>query len=77
MWISCAGGPQETGDMSPKALWQSKCTQCHALERSAEKRLSPDEWRTIVNRMQGKMFSNISEQQADVILDYLIETRSR
>jgi hypothetical protein len=79
IWAAVAGCSRGTEKemRSPKALWQEKCTRCHSLSRSADRVMTPERWRETVERMQAKPFSNISEQEAGVILDHLIETRSK
>lgn len=60
----------------PDQLYREKCTKCHTLERT-ERMESPEFWRETVNRMQDKWFSGISEEEAQIIMDYLIMMRGK
>ncbi len=56
----------------PKALFESRCTKCHSLDRT-NRSDTPEGWRAIVNRMRAKPGSAISEQDAEIISRYLVE----
>ena len=57
----------------PKSLLETRCSKCHGLDR-ANRNETPEGWRAIVNRMRGKPGSGISEQDAEIILRYLVES---
>ena len=63
-------------DLEPKALLEKRCSKCHGLDR-ANRTQTPEVWRSIVKRMKAKWFSGISDEDAQVITRYLIESRSK
>ena len=54
-----------------KELFQSKCQQCHSLERVKEAHLSRDQAKIVVERMRKKPGANISKEEAEYIYEYL------
>jgi hypothetical protein len=68
-------GIAEDEDLEPKALFQKRCTKCHTLDRTNRKENS-EFWRETVSRMKEKPFSGISDRDAQVIADYLVDTHS-
>ena len=64
-------------DASPKELFEARCSKCHQLDKALSRTMSPDEWRAVVNKMKDKWFSGISDEDAAIIADYLIETRGK
>ncbi|MFP4477220.1 MAG: hypothetical protein ACLFOY_16785 [Desulfatibacillaceae bacterium] len=67
---------QGRADMSPGELFEDKCSKCHPLERALSKTMTEAAWKSVVYRMEDKWFSGISEEDAKIILGYLVETRS-
>ena len=65
-------GAGERGE--PKALFETRCSKCHDLDR-ANRSETPEGWLAIVNRMRRKPGSGISEQDAQIVLRYLVENR--
>jgi cytochrome c2 len=63
-------------DLDPKALFEKRCSKCHSLERTNRSE-TPENWKTLVKKMKGKWFSEISDQDVEVISKYLIENRSK
>ena len=66
----------QSKDLSPqdeknKQLFETKCQQCHSLERVKEAHLSRDQAKVIVERMRKKPGANISESDAESIFEYL------
>jgi hypothetical protein len=58
-------------DEKNKQLFESKCQQCHSLERVKEAHLSRDQAKSVVERMRAKPGSNISASEAAFIFEYL------
>jgi len=61
--------------VEPRALFEARCSKCHSLDRTNRSE-SPKGWQALVNRMSGKPGSGISEQDAEIILQYLVERRT-
>lgn len=61
---------------NPETLFQAKCSKCHNLDR-ADVTMAPDEWWNTILKMKKKWFSGISEEDAKVIYQYLVQTRSK
>ncbi len=60
-----------------EALFEKKCNQCHSSERPKSKKKTPQEWETTVMRMKNKSGSNISDEEARMIIDYLSKKYSK
>ncbi len=65
----------ESKDSSTDAgkLFESKCNQCHSVERPKSKRKSKDGWQATVMRMKNKNGCPISDEEAATIINYLSE----
>jgi cytochrome c2 len=63
-------------DLEPKTLFEKRCSKCHGLDR-ANQTQTPEMWRSIVKRMKAKLFSGISDEDAEAITEYLIESKSK
>ncbi|HYL97921.1 MAG TPA: photosystem P840 reaction-center cytochrome c-551, partial [Blastocatellia bacterium] len=57
-------------------LVQTRCSQCHTLDRVVGARKDPSGWLATVNRMRSLPGSRISESDAKVILAYLLSENS-
>ncbi|MGC8720097.1 MAG: hypothetical protein ACP5TY_08825 [Thermodesulforhabdaceae bacterium] len=58
-------------DDGAKALFESKCSVCHSIDKPKSKKKSQEEWRTTVFRMKAKPKASISDEEAAKIIDYL------
>lgn len=54
-------------------LLEERCTQCHDLERTTQKRKTREEWEQTVVRMVNKG-ANLTEDEQKILIDYLAET---
>jgi mono/diheme cytochrome c family protein len=54
-----------------KALFESKCSVCHALDRATARKETKEKWASILKEMQGKKADWISDADASKIVDYL------
>jgi len=66
-----ASGPSETYD--GKALLESRCVQCHNLERTTGKQKTHEQWEETVTRMIEKG-TPLNVDEKTVLVDYLAET---
>jgi len=71
----CAGGEVTSQSMEPKSLFEKRCTKCHTLDRTY-KNETAGYWTSTVQRMKSKMFSGVSGEDAKIITQYLIDTRT-
>jgi mono/diheme cytochrome c family protein len=60
-----------------KALFEQKCSQCHATSRALNKNKSLNGWQQTTQRMAKKSGSNISEQEAEKIAEYLFSLKEK
>ncbi|HOV90224.1 MAG TPA: photosystem P840 reaction-center cytochrome c-551 [Syntrophorhabdaceae bacterium] len=67
-------GAEAQKDNKTKELFEKKCSSCHGLNKVKSAQKKPDEWKTTVERMMGKKNSNISHEDAKVIIEYLSKT---
>ena len=56
-----------------ETLMDTKCSRCHNIERVFARRRTREEWRALVTRMSNRHRSWISDTEAKLIGDYLIE----
>jgi hypothetical protein len=75
LMISCVERQASSGSMEPKALFEKRCSRCHSLDRT-NKVESVEYWNSTVKKMKKKFFSGISAEDANVITDYLIMTKT-
>jgi hypothetical protein len=62
-------------NLEPKALFEKKCSKCHSIDKT-NRTESKEWWTATVTKMKKKFFSGISDQDAAVITDYLIKTKT-
>ena len=62
-------------DPKGKALFDVKCSTCHALARPLGKNKSRDGWTQTVTRMQKVNGCDITDAEAKAIVDYLVRVR--
>ena len=65
----------EAGDPKAKALFEEKCSACHALSRPLGKTKDRDGWEKTVTRMQKANGCPITDAEAKEIVDYLAAVR--
>jgi cytochrome c5 len=65
----------ETGNPKAKALFEEKCSACHALSRPLGKNKDRDGWAKTVIRMQKVNGCPITDAEAKEIIDYLVAVR--
>jgi hypothetical protein len=65
-------GPGDDPLLDGATLVAQRCARCHNLER-VEREYETDEWPAIVTRMEQKSPGLLSEQEYDVVVEYLQE----
>ncbi len=65
------------GDDEAKALFESKCSQCHSLENATDKTDTPEGWLSTVTRMREQNGCDITRQESDIIINYLAKSYGR
>ena len=58
-------------NITPKHLYETKCSRCHGLDKITQAVKSPDQWNLTVNRMRQKDPTWISQEEAQTIAVYL------
>ena len=66
---------QQAGDPDAKALFESKCSMCHGIDRPLGKNKDRDGWTKTVVRMQKVNGCNITDAEAKTIVEYLVAVR--
>ena len=66
---------QQAGDPNAKALFESKCSMCHGIDRPLGKNKDRDGWTKTVTRMQKVNGCDITDAEAKTIVDYLVQIR--
>lgn len=72
-----ASGADGKAGLDGKALFEKKCSACHDLSRTTNRREWKPEWKEIVNRMVRKRDGWITAEEAAAITDYLGTAYSR
>ena len=55
-----------------KALFESKCTMCHAASRALSQKKDKAGWEATIERMKGKG-AQVNAEEAAAIADYLVK----
>ncbi|MEJ5300135.1 MAG: c-type cytochrome [Thermodesulforhabdaceae bacterium] len=55
----------------PRQLFEKKCNACHSSEKPKSLRKSKQDWEKTVLRMKNKKGSNISDEEAQIIIEFL------
>jgi hypothetical protein len=63
-------------NLTPKLLYENKCSRCHGLDKITQETKPPDQWTSTVNRMRQKDTTWISLEEAQTIATYLISNVS-
>ncbi len=61
----------EETKVDAKALFEKKCIQCHNLDTARTKRKTAAEWKSVVMRMKNVNRCPITDEEAEVITEYL------
>lgn len=69
-YAAASGGGDKTDVIQ---LFESKCSLCHSIERPKSKKKSKEEWQKTVMRMKNTNGCPITDEQAEMIIDYLVE----
>ncbi len=65
-------------EKSAKLIFESRCSICHPLEWTLERKKTKEGWRDTVERMRKKTAGNIiSKEDADIIVEYLFRIRGK
>jgi cytochrome c2 len=62
---------------SAKILFEQKCSICHSIERPKSKVRTRKEWETTVARMRNDHDAPITADEAQKIIEYLVEHYGR
>ncbi len=61
-----------------RKVFESRCSICHPLEWSLERKKTKKGWKETVDRMRKKTAGNIiNEEDAAIIVDYLYKIRGK
>ncbi len=79
--VACSSNTEETSkEIKPageitkaEELFESKCSICHFSNKAKVKKRSKEEWESTVMRMKKKKPSNMTDEEARIIIDYLAE----
>jgi len=67
----------KAAESDAKALFEKRCSLCHPTSRPLSKNKSGDEWRQTVTRMKTHAGDRISDEEVEIIIDYLTEIRGK
>ena len=63
--------------ITPKLLYENKCSRCHGLDKITQAVKAPDQWGYTVHRMRQKDKTWISQGEAQTIATYLASNFSK
>ena len=58
-------------EVDAEGLFNKKCSVCHGVTRPKSKKKSADQWKSTVMRMKNVNGASITDEEANVIIDYL------
>ena len=64
--------PPVSSSLDGAELLQERCSVCHSIDRATSKKLTADEWNTLVIRMIGKG-AELNPQEQQLLVDYLAQ----
>jgi cytochrome c-type biogenesis protein CcmH/NrfF len=71
---ACGGGaPPDEAVADGATLLETRCVQCHDLERTTSQTKTRDQWAATVTDMID-VGAELSDAEAEVLIDYLAET---
>ena len=73
--LVAGGAGAADGEASGKAVFETKCSACHATSRALGKNKDRAGWEGTVKRMQGKRADHLSDAEVEIIVNYLTEIR--
>jgi len=65
------------GGNSAKVLFEARCSTCHDTDRPLGQTKTVDGWRETVTRMQEHAGGKISDEDTEIIIQYLGEIRGK
>jgi cytochrome c5 len=74
--VACSPAKTDSGGgaaLDGKALVDTKCTQCHTLDRVTSSKMTGDEWAKTVNDMVSKGLQ-VTDAEKQAIVTYLSDT---
>ena len=71
--VSAAGGDEAAA----KALFESTCSLCHSLENATDITDTPEGWRSTVTRMKEQNGCEITKEDTETIINYLVKFYGR
>ncbi len=77
MMVTLPAQVSAVSDDEAKALFESKCSQCHSIENATDKTDTPEGWLSTVTRMREQNGCDITRQESDIIIDYLAKFYGR
>lgn len=64
-------------DGKGKSLFEKKCAVCHELSRALDQTKTRDGWTATVKRMKDVNGCQITDKEADEVVDYLSKVRGK
>lgn len=72
LWHQALASSNEGKD-KVEQLFESKCSLCHSVDRPKSKKKSKTGWETTVMRMKNKNGLTITDEEANMIINYLAD----
>lgn len=63
--------PAQADVAGPKALFEQKCSVCHAIDRATSRQETKEGWTELVKKMQAKQPGAFTDEEAARIVDFL------
>jgi cytochrome c-type biogenesis protein CcmH/NrfF len=76
LFISAAGTTtysDQENEINARGLFEKKCSICHSINRPKSKTKTAEEWKQTVMRMKNVNGCPVTNEEAEIIIDYLTE----
>jgi mono/diheme cytochrome c family protein len=73
IFLALSSTPVHSGEetVDAKSLFEKNCSRCHTIERPKSKKKTKEGWETTVMRMKKVNGCPITDEEAQIIIDYL------
>jgi mono/diheme cytochrome c family protein len=71
--VVLAQNVQKDQPVDAKALFESKCSTCHSINRPMSKKKTEEKWTKTVARMRKWWGCVLTDEEAKIIVDYLFK----
>jgi competence ComEA-like helix-hairpin-helix protein len=75
--VKAEGPARQQADSKSQQMFATVCGRCHPLERVTASRRSRPQWEEVISTMISARNAQISDEEFEVVLDYLVKEHGR